>query len=88
MGLANDADVSMLERGLRAARSVVDRGCTRCAWPRQRSIEFLRKDAEPNRRVIETDRYISWPGRPDYMTGQLEIQRPAPSRGARRSRST
>jgi len=61
----------------RAARLVVDTGLHALRWERQRSIDFLigvglaETDA-----VIETDRYICWPGQAlTYKVGQREIQR-------------
>ena len=61
----------------RAARLVVDTGLHALRWPRQRSIDFLRMEGlSETDAVIETDRYICWPGQAlTYMTGQLEIQR-------------
>ena len=61
----------------RAARLVVDTGLHALRWPRQRSIDFLRSAGlTETDAVIETDRYISWPGQAlTYMTGQLEIRR-------------
>ena len=61
----------------RAARLVVDTGLHALRWPRQRSIDFLRTAGlTETDAVIETDRYIAWPGQAlTYMTGQLEIQR-------------
>ncbi|MEX1170353.1 MAG: DUF885 domain-containing protein [Chloroflexota bacterium] len=61
----------------RAARLVVDTGLHAFRWPRQRSIDFLRKAGlTETDAVIETDRYISWPGQAlTYMTGHLEIRR-------------
>jgi uncharacterized protein (DUF885 family) len=61
----------------RAARLVVDTGLHALRWPRQRSIDFLRTAGlTETDAVIETDRYISWPGQAlTYMTGQLEIRR-------------
>jgi uncharacterized protein (DUF885 family) len=61
----------------RAARLVVDTGLHALRWPRQRSIDFLRTAGlNETDAVIETDRYISWPGQAlTYMTGQLEIRR-------------
>ena len=46
-------------------------------WPRQRSIDFLQAAGlSETDAVIETDRYICWPGQAlTYMIGQLEIQR-------------
>jgi uncharacterized protein (DUF885 family) len=61
----------------RAARLVVDTGLHALRWPRQRSIDFLRNAGLTDTdAVIETDRYIAWPGQAlTYMTGQLEIRR-------------
>jgi uncharacterized protein (DUF885 family) len=61
----------------RAARLVVDTGLHALRWPRQRSIDFLRSAGlTETDAVIETDRYISWPGQAlTYMIGQLEIRR-------------
>ncbi len=80
MGLfANDAErFGMLDaQAWRAARLVVDTGLHALRWPRQRSIDFLRNSGLTDTdAVIETDRYISWPGQAlTYMIGQLEIQR-------------
>ena len=61
----------------RAARLVVDTGLHALRWPRQRSIDFL-KDAglSETDAVIETDRYICWPGQAlTYKIGQREIER-------------
>jgi uncharacterized protein (DUF885 family) len=61
----------------RAARLVVDTGLHALRWPRQRSIDFL-KDAglSETDAVIETDRYICWPGQAlTYKIGQREITR-------------
>jgi len=61
----------------RAGRLVVDTGLHALRWPRQRSIDFLRMAGlSETDAVIETDRYICWPGQAlTYMIGQLEIQR-------------
>ncbi|MBI3748019.1 MAG: DUF885 domain-containing protein [Chloroflexi bacterium] len=61
----------------RAARLVVDTGLHALRWPRQRSIDFLRHAGlSETDAVIETDRYICWPGQAlTYKTGQREIQR-------------
>jgi uncharacterized protein (DUF885 family) len=61
----------------RAARLVVDTGLHALRWERQRSIDFLRDDAglSETDAVIETDRYICWPGQAlTYMLGKREIQ--------------
>jgi uncharacterized protein (DUF885 family) len=80
MGLfRNEAErFGMLDaQAWRAARLVVDTGLHALRWERQRSIDFLigvglaETDA-----VIETDRYICWPGQAlTYKVGQREIQR-------------
>jgi uncharacterized protein (DUF885 family) len=61
----------------RAARLVVDTGLHALRWPRQRSIDFLRAAGlSETDAVIETDRYICWPGQAlTYKVGQREIQR-------------
>jgi uncharacterized protein (DUF885 family) len=61
----------------RAARLVVDTGLHAKRWERQRSIDFLRNDAglSETDAVIETDRYICWPGQAlTYMLGKRQIQ--------------
>jgi uncharacterized protein (DUF885 family) len=61
----------------RAARLVVDTGMHALRWQRQRSIDFLRDDAglSETDAVIETDRYICWPGQAlTYMLGMRQIQ--------------
>jgi uncharacterized protein (DUF885 family) len=61
----------------RAARLVVDTGLHALRWERQRSIDFLTDDAglSETDAVIETDRYICWPGQAlTYMLGQRQIQ--------------
>jgi uncharacterized protein (DUF885 family) len=60
----------------RAARLVVDTGLHALRWERQRSIDFLRDDAglSETDAVIETDRYICWPGQAlTYMLGKRQI---------------
>jgi uncharacterized protein (DUF885 family) len=61
----------------RAARLVVDTGLHALRWPRQRSIDFLRSAGlTETDAVIETDRYIAWPGQAlTYKIGQREIAR-------------
>ena len=61
----------------RAARLVVDTGLHALRWERQRSIDFLRDDAglSETDAVIETDRYICWPGQAlTYKLGQRQIE--------------
>jgi uncharacterized protein (DUF885 family) len=61
----------------RAARLVVDTGIHALRWGRQRSIDFLRDDAglSETDAVIETDRYICWPGQAlTYMLGKRQIE--------------
>jgi len=61
----------------RAARLVVDTGLHALRWPRQRSIDFLKQAGlSETDAVIETDRYIAWPGQAlTYKVGQREIER-------------
>ena len=61
----------------RAARLVVDTGLHALRWPRRRSIDFLQQAGlSETDAVIETDRYICWPGQAlTYKTGQREIER-------------
>jgi len=61
----------------RAARLVVDSGLHGLRWPRQRSIDtLLSAGLTPTDSVIETDRYICWPGQAlTYKLGQREIER-------------
>jgi len=80
MGLfRNEAErFGMLDgQAWRAARLVVDTGLHALRWPRQRSIDFLRSvGLTETDAVIETDRYISWPGQAlTYKIGQREIER-------------
>jgi len=80
MGLfRNEAErFGMLDaQAWRAARLVVDTGLHVLRWSRQRSIDFLRETGlSETDAVIETDRYICWPGQAlTYKTGQREIER-------------
>jgi uncharacterized protein (DUF885 family) len=61
----------------RAARLVVDSGMHALRWTRQRSIDFLLETGlSETDAVIETDRYIVWPGQAlTYKLGQREIER-------------
>ncbi len=60
----------------RAARLVVDTGLHALRWPRQRSIDFLKTAGlSETDAVIETDRYICWPGQAlTYKIGQRAIE--------------
>jgi uncharacterized protein (DUF885 family) len=61
----------------RAARLVVDTGLHAFHWTRDRSIrQLLEAGLSETEAVIETDRYICWPGQAlAYKTGQREIER-------------
>jgi uncharacterized protein (DUF885 family) len=61
----------------RAARLVVDTGIHALRWTRQQSIDtLLAAGLTETDAVIETDRYIAWPGQAlTYKTGQREIAR-------------
>lgn len=61
----------------RASRLIVDSGLHGLGWSRQRSIDWLlRTGLSATDAVIETDRYICWPGQAlTYMTGLREIRR-------------
>ncbi len=61
----------------RAARLVVDTGLHALHWDRQQSIDFLLgAGLSETDAVIETDRYIAWPGQAlTYMIGCREIVR-------------
>jgi len=75
----NDAErFGMLDaQAWRAARLVVDTGIHALRWPRERSIETLRATGlSDTDALIETDRYIAWPGQAlTYKVGQREIER-------------
>ena len=59
----------------RAARLVVDSGIHALRWTRQQSIDYLRSAGLTDTdSVIETDRYICWPGQAlMYKIGQRQI---------------
>jgi uncharacterized protein (DUF885 family) len=61
----------------RASRLITDSGMHGLGWSRQRSIEWLLETGlSATDAVIETDRYIVWPGQAlTYMTGMREIRR-------------
>ena len=61
----------------RAARLVVDTGLHALRWTRQQSIDLLlQAGLTETDAVIETDRYIAWPGQAlTYKVGQREIER-------------
>ena len=61
----------------RASRLIVDSGMHGLGWSRQESIDWLlRTGLSDTDAVIETDRYIVWPGQAlSYMTGMREIRR-------------
>lgn len=61
----------------RAARLVVDSGLHALRWPRQRSIDFLLgAGLSETDALIETDRYICWPGQAlTYKLGQRQIEK-------------
>jgi uncharacterized protein (DUF885 family) len=61
----------------RAARLVVDTGLHALRWTRQQSIDtLLEAGLTETDAVIETDRYIAWPGQAlTYKIGQREIER-------------
>lgn len=80
MGLYRDEGerFGMLDgQAWRAARLVVDTGIHALRWGRQQSIDFLRDRAglSETDAVIETDRYICWPGQAlTYKLGQRQIE--------------
>jgi uncharacterized protein (DUF885 family) len=61
----------------RASRLIVDSGMHGLGWSRQQSIDWLLwTGLSETDAVIETDRYIVWPGQAlSYMTGMREIRR-------------
>jgi uncharacterized protein (DUF885 family) len=61
----------------RAARLVVDTGLHALRWTRQQSVDFLlAAGLSETDAVIETDRYIAWPGQAlTYMIGCREIEK-------------
>ncbi len=61
----------------RASRLVVDSGMHGLGWSRRQSIDWqLETGLSETDAVIETDRYIVWPGQAlTYMTGLREIRR-------------
>jgi uncharacterized protein (DUF885 family) len=61
----------------RASRLITDSGMHGLGWSRQRSIDWLLETGlSETDAVIETDRYIVWPGQAlTYMTGMREIRR-------------
>jgi len=75
----NDAErFGMLDaQAWRAARLVVDTALHALRWTRQQSIDLLLSAGlHETDAVIETDRYIAWPGQAlTYKTGQREIER-------------
>jgi uncharacterized protein (DUF885 family) len=80
MGLFRDESerFGMLDaQAWRAARLVVDTGLHALRWPRQRSIDFLEAAGlSGTDAVIETDRYICWPGQAlTYKIGQRAIEK-------------
>ena len=61
----------------RASRLIVDSGMHGLGWSRQQSMDWLLATGlSDTDAVIETDRYIAWPGQAlSYMTGMREIRR-------------
>jgi uncharacterized protein (DUF885 family) len=61
----------------RASRLIVDSGMHGLGWSRRQSIDWLLDTGlSDTDAVIETDRYIVWPGQAlTYMTGMREIRR-------------
>lgn len=80
LGLYRDVaeQLAMLDaRAWRAARLVVDSGIHGLGWSRRQSIDWLLEAGlSETDALIETDRYIAWPGQAlAYMTGMREIRR-------------
>ncbi|MEO5965629.1 MAG: DUF885 domain-containing protein [Candidatus Limnocylindrales bacterium] len=74
----DDERLGMLDaQAWRASRLIVDSGMHGLGWSRQQSIDWLlRTGLSDTDAVIETDRYINWPGQAlSYMTGMREIRR-------------
>lgn len=67
----------LVAQAWRAARLVVDSGLHALRWTRQQSIDFLRDAGlTETDALIETDRYIVWPGQAlTYKLGQRQIER-------------
>jgi uncharacterized protein (DUF885 family) len=79
LGLYRDAGerMGMLDaQAWRASRLIVDSGMHGLGWSRQQSIDWLLKTGlSRTDAVIETDRYIAWPGQAlSYMTGLRVIR--------------
>jgi uncharacterized protein (DUF885 family) len=80
LGLYRSAEerMGMLDaQAWRASRLIVDSGMHGLGWSRQQSIDWLLKTGlSETDSVIETDRYICWPGQAlCYMLGMREIRR-------------
>ena len=79
LGYALGADLlGMLDaQAWRASRLITDSGMHGLGWSRQRSIDWLLKTGlSETDAIIETDRYIAWPGQAlTYMVGMREIRR-------------
>jgi uncharacterized protein (DUF885 family) len=75
----NDAErLGMLDaQAWRASRLITDSGMHALGWSRQQSIDWLlRTGLSETDAIIETDRYIAWPGQAlTYMIGMREIRR-------------
>ena len=75
----NDGErLGMLDaQAWRASRLITDSGMHGLGWSRQQSIDWLLKTGlSETDAIIETDRYIAWPGQAlTYMVGMREIRR-------------